>query len=161
MGSNEGRDGNAPVGVLALAGIEAENGRERIMTLLGNIVWFLFGGVWAAIGYILGGVGLCITIIGIPFGVQSFKLAVAVLAPFGKEVVPAPDANSPLRVLFNILWIILFGWEIALTHLLLALLLGITIIGIPFAVQNIKLIPLALLPFGRDLVEARPLHDRT
>ncbi len=125
------------------------------MTLLGNVVWFLFGGIWAAIGYIVGGVVLCITVIGIPFGLQSFKLAVAVLAPFGKEVVAAPDANSPLRILFNVLWLVLFGWEIALSHLFWALLLGITIIGIPFAVQNLKLIPLALIPFGRDLVETR------
>lgn len=122
------------------------------MTLIGNVIWFLFGGLWAAIGYIAGGVVLCITIVGIPFGLQSFKLAVAVLAPFGKEVVANRNAERPLYVLFDILWLILFGWVIALNHLIWAVLLGITIIGIPFAVQNLKLIPLALLPFGRDLV---------
>jgi uncharacterized membrane protein YccF (DUF307 family) len=121
------------------------------MTLLGNIVWFIFGGIWSAIGYFIGGFLLCLTIVGIPFGVQSFKLGVAVLAPFGKEVVELPDANSPLRVLFNIVWILLFGWELALNHLFWALLFAITIVGIPFAVQHIKLIPLCLLPFGRDL----------
>lgn len=121
------------------------------MNLLLNILWFIFGGIWAAIFYVFGGFFLCITIVGIPFGLQAFKLAGAVLAPFGKEVVERPDANSPLRVLFNIAWILLFGWEIAVSHLFWALFLAITIIGIPFAIQNVKLIPLGLMPFGRTL----------
>lgn len=121
------------------------------MSLLGNIIWLIFGGLVAAIGYFIGGLGMCLTIIGIPFGIQSFKLGVAVLTPFGREIVELPNANSPLRLIFNILWIILFGWGIALAHLAAAAILAITIIGIPFAWQNIKLIPLALLPFGRDL----------
>ena len=120
------------------------------MSILGNIVWFIFGGLWAAIGYVIGGIGLCITIIGIPMGLQSFKLAGAVLTPFGKEVREVEDANSPLRIIFNVIWILLFGWEIAMGHLFFAVILGITIIGIPFAIQNLKLIPLALLPFGRE-----------
>lgn len=121
------------------------------MSLLGNIIWFIFGGVWAAIGYFIGGIGLCITIIGIPFGLMSFRLGVAVLAPFGKKVVELPEANSPLRIVFNIIWIVFFGWEITVGHLIFALILAITVIGIPFAVQHIKLIPLSLLPFGRTL----------
>ena len=121
------------------------------MSLLGNIIWLIFGGLIAGLGYILGGVLLCLTIIGIPFGVQSIKLGIATFAPFGKEVVELPQANSCLRVVFNVLWLVLFGWEIALAHLMSAVILAITIIGIPFAVQHIKLIPLALLPFGRDL----------
>lgn len=121
------------------------------MSLLGNIIWLIFGGFIAGLGYIIGGFLLCITIIGIPFGLQSIKIGVATFAPFGKEVVELDNANSPLRVLFNIIWIILFGWEIAIAHLFGAILLGITIIGIPFALQHIKLIPLALFPFGRDL----------
>jgi uncharacterized membrane protein YccF (DUF307 family) len=121
------------------------------MSLLGNIVWFIFGGIWAAIGYAVGGLLLCLTVVGIPFGLQSFKLAGAVLAPFGKDVVELPDANSPLRIVFNVIWIFLFGWVIAVNHLFWAIVLGITIIGIPFAVQHIKLIPLSLLPFGREL----------
>lgn len=122
------------------------------MSLLGNIIWLIFGGFFAGLGYIIGGLLLCITIVGIPFGLQSIKLGVATFTPFGKEIVEGEHANSPLRVIFNIIWIILFGWEIALAHLGGALLLAITIIGIPFALQHIKLIPLALLPFGRDLV---------
>ena len=122
------------------------------MTLLGNIIWLIFGGLLSGLGYIIGGLVLCLTIIGIPFGVQSIKLGVATFCPFGKEIVEGPHANSPLRVILNIVWIVLFGWEIALSHLLHAAILAITIIGIPFALQHVKLIPLALFPFGRDLV---------
>ncbi len=121
------------------------------MSLLGNILWLILGGFFAGLGYIIGGLLLCLTIIGIPFGVQSIKLGVATMVPFGKEVVESPHANSTLRVIFNLIWLILFGWEIALTHLVSALILAVTIIGLPFAKQHIKLIPLALLPFGRDL----------
>ena len=121
------------------------------MSCLGNVIWLIFGGLVVGIGYIIGGVLLCLTIIGIPFGVQSIKLGIATFAPFGKEVVEGDNANSPLRLVFNIIWLVFFGWEIAVAHLISALVLAITIIGIPFAVQHIKLIPLALLPFGRDL----------
>jgi len=125
------------------------------MSLIGNIVWFVFGGFLAAIWYFIAGTLLCITIVGIPFGLQLFKIGVSVLAPFGKEVVEGDHANSPLRIIFNILWILIFGWELALNHLIFALLLGITIIGIPFAVQHVKLIPLALVPFGRHMEPIR------
>ena len=121
------------------------------MSLLGNIIWLVFGGFFAGLGYIIGGLLLCITVVGIPFGMQSIKIGVATFVPFGKEVVEGPHANSPLRVLFNLVWLVLFGWEIALAHLAGAFLLGITVIGIPFALQHIKLIPLALFPFGRSL----------
>ena len=122
------------------------------MSILGNILWLILGGFFAGLGHIIGGLLLCLTIIGIPFGVQSIKLGVATMVPFGKEVVESPHANSTLRVIFNLAWLILFGWEIALTHLVSALILAVTIIGLPFAKQHIKLIPLALFPFGRDLI---------
>lgn len=121
------------------------------MSLLGNIVWLIFGGLIAGLGYIIGGLLICITIIGIPFGIQTMKIGVATLTPFGKEIVELDDANSVTRLVLNVIWLILFGWEIALAHAGSALVLAITIIGIPFAVQHLKLIPLALLPFGRDL----------
>lgn len=121
------------------------------MSLIGNIIWLIFGGLIAGLGYIIGGLLTCLTIIGIPFGLQSIKLGFATFAPFGKEVVEGPHANSTLRVIFNVIWLLLFGWEITLAHLLSALILAITIIGLPFAKQHIKLIPLALMPFGRDL----------
>lgn len=121
------------------------------MSLLGNILWLIFGGFIVGVGYIIGGLIWCITIIGIPFGFQSIKLGVANFAPFGKEVVTTPKAGSALYIILDIIWAILFGWEIALIHLTSAVLLTITIIGIPFAKQHIKLLPLALLPFGREL----------
>lgn len=121
------------------------------MSFLGNVLWFVFGGFVAAIGYFLAGLVLCFTIVGIPFGLMSMRLGLASLAPFGKRVVERPNANSPLRIVFNVVWIFFFGWEIVVGHLLAAILLGITIIGLPFAKQHLKLIPLALLPFGRDL----------
>lgn len=121
------------------------------MSLIGNILWLIFGGLLVGLGYIIGGLVTCLTIIGIPFGLQSIKIGFATFAPFGKDVVEGPHANSSLRVIFNVIWLLLFGWEIALAHLISALILAITIIGIPFAKQHIKLIPLALMPFGRDL----------
>lgn len=121
------------------------------MSTIGNIVWLIFGGLITALGYIFGGLLLCITIVGIPFGLQSVKIGIATLTPFGKEVVELDSANSTSRVLFNLLWIVLFGWGIALAHLLSAAILTITIVGIPFAKQHIKLIPLSLFPFGRIL----------
>lgn len=122
------------------------------MSTLGNIIWLICGGFFTGLGYILSGLLLCLTVVGIPFGLQSIKLGVATMAPFGKRVVATHNADSPLRVLFNILWLLLFGWEIAVAHLLWALLLALTVIGLPFAKQHIKLIPLALFPFGRELV---------
>lgn len=123
----------------------------RTMSLLGNIVWLIFGGLIAGLGYILGGLLTCLTIIGIPFGIQAMKIGVATFAPFGKEIVELPEANRPLRLILNVIWLVLFGWEIALAHATSALILAITIIGIPFALQHLKLVPLALLPFGRTL----------
>jgi uncharacterized membrane protein YccF (DUF307 family) len=121
------------------------------MSLFGNIIWLIFGGFIAGLGYILGGLLLCVTIVGIPFGMQAIKIGVATLTPFGKEIVEGENANSPLRIVFNLIWLVLFGWEIAVAHLIGAIILGITVIGIPFALQHIKLIPLALFPFGRNL----------
>ena len=121
------------------------------MSLLGNIVWLIFGGLIAGLGYIIGGLGLCLTIVGIPFGIQSMRLGVATFAPFGKELHTRDDADSPLRLILNVLWLVLFGWEIALAHLVHAAILAITVIGIPFALQHVKLVPMALLPLGRDL----------
>ncbi len=121
------------------------------MTCLGNILWLIFGGLFAGLGYIIGGLLLMITIIGIPFGIQSIKLGISNFAPFGKAVTESGDAWSGLNLIFNIIWVILFGWEIALIHLTSAAILFITIIGIPFAKQHWKLIPLALIPFGREL----------
>ena len=121
------------------------------MSLIGNIIWLIFGGFLSGLGYILGGLILCITIVGIPFGVANIKLGIATFAPFGKELKTRPEADGCLNTIMNLIWLIFFGWEIALLHLIHAVILAITIIGIPFAKQHIKLIPLALLPLGRRL----------
>ncbi|NJL49107.1 MAG: YccF domain-containing protein [Leptolyngbyaceae cyanobacterium SM2_5_2] len=120
------------------------------MSLLGNIIWLIFGGFLAGLGYILGGILLCLTIIGIPFGIQAIKLGGATMTPFGRKIVEDNNPNSILKIILNVVWMIFVGWEIALAHLFHAVLLAITIIGLPFAKQHIKLIPMALLPFGRD-----------
>ena len=121
------------------------------MSCLGNIIWLIAGGFLAGLGYILGGLLLCLTIIGIPFGLQSIKIGIANFAPFGKEIVETSDPWRATNLVMNLVWLILFGWGITLIHLTSALILTLTIIGIPFAKQHLKLIPLALLPFGRDL----------
>jgi len=119
------------------------------MNLLGNLLFFIFGGFLIFLGYLLGGIVLCLTIIGIPFGIQCFKLAGGVLAPFGREVRETEPPGGTLALILNIIWIILPGLELAIMHLCLALFFALTIIGIPFAAQHLKLLPLALLPFGR------------
>ncbi|ACK65192.1 protein of unknown function DUF307 [Rippkaea orientalis PCC 8801] len=121
------------------------------MSLLGNIIWLIFGGFLAGLGYILGGILICLTIIGIPFGQQAIKLGIATMTPFGREIVVTESAGTVLNTIFNIIWVIVVGWSIALAHLMGGLTLAITIIGIPFALQHFKLIPLALFPFGREL----------
>jgi len=121
------------------------------VSVLGNIIWLIFGGFFTGLGYIIGGLALCLTIIGIPFGLQSIKLGAATMTPFGMEIVPSENGGGAFRPLFNIIWLVLFGWEIAVGHLVAAVVLGITIIGLPFARQHLKLLPLALFPFGREL----------
>ena len=119
------------------------------MSFIGNIIWLIFGGLLAGLGYIIGGIALCATIVGIPFGIQAIKIGFATFAPFGREVRDYENANSVGSTIFNMIWIILFGWEIAVAHLVHGIILAITIVGLPFAKQHFKLIPLALLPFGR------------
>ena len=126
------------------------------MNLLGNIVFFVFGGFIIFFGYVLGGIILCITIVGIPFGFQCFKLAGGVLAPFGRDVFETEPPGGPLSLLLNIIWIILPGLELAIMHLILAAFFALTIVGFPLAVQHIKLVKVALLPFGhvmRDVAD--------
>jgi uncharacterized membrane protein YccF (DUF307 family) len=121
------------------------------MSLLGNIIWLIFGGFLAGLGYIVGGLLLCLTIIGIPFGLQAIRLGIATMAPFGKSLTQEQSLTGCLPAVFNVIWILLFGWEIAIAHLVSAGILAITIVGIPFAAQHIKLIPMALLPFSYKL----------
>ena len=124
------------------------------MSLIGNVVFFIFGGFLIFIGYVLGGIVLCLTIIGIPFGFMCFRLAGAVIAPFGREVRETEPPSGAVALIMNIIWIILPGLELAIIHLVLALFFALTIVGLPIAAQHVKLVKLALLPFGhvmRDL----------
>lgn len=119
------------------------------MSILGNIIWLLFGGIVMFIEYIVAGVLMCLTIIGIPFGIQIFKLSTLAIWPFGSTVVNTPQSNGCLNTFMNVLWIFLGGIWIAVSHLLFGVLFAITIIGIPFAKQHFKLAGLAITPFGK------------
>jgi uncharacterized membrane protein YccF (DUF307 family) len=121
------------------------------MNLLLNVIWLILGGFIVVIAYLLGGILLCLTIIGIPFGIACFKLAGLALAPFGREIREKEPPGGALAVIMNVIWIILPGLELATFHLLMALVLAITIIGLPLAAQHLKMVRLALLPFGFEV----------
>jgi len=116
------------------------------MSLIGNLVWLLLGGFIAAIAWAIAGLLLCVTVVGIPFGIQCFKIASLSLSPFGREI--NVGSFGAIGLLGNILWIVLLGWELCLLHLSTGALLCITVVGIPFGMQHFKLASLALLPFG-------------
>lgn len=116
------------------------------MHLLGNIIWIVLGGFISAILWFVAGVLCCLTFVGIPFGIQCFKIASFVLSPFGRDVEIRGFGFGGL--IGNIIWIILLGWELCITHLTTGLILCITIIGIPFGKQHFKLAKLSLIPFG-------------
>lgn len=122
------------------------------MKLIGNVIWIVFGGLGLALEYFTAGMVLCITIIGIPFGLQAFKIGFLALLPFGQKAVDGIGEPGCLSVVMNIIWIPLAGIWIALSHLVLGILFCITIIGIPFGFQHFKLMGLALVPFGKDIV---------
>ncbi|MDR1609930.1 MAG: YccF domain-containing protein [Candidatus Symbiothrix sp.] len=121
------------------------------MRLLGNIIWLVFGGIFVSIGYLLASIPLIITIIGIPFGIQTVKLAILALWPFGKTIKDRGNSGGCLCLVMNIIWLVFGGLEICLLHLFLGLLFCITIIGIPFGKQHFKLAALALTPFGKEI----------
>lgn len=126
-----------------------------IMNIIGNLVWLLFGGLFAAFGYFIGGLALCVTVIGIPWGLQCFKLAGLVLWPFGKQVVSDTRQAGCLSTLFNIIWIVCGGWYTALVHIFMGLLLCLTVIGLPWGKQHFKLIEISLMPFGKRVIDER------
>ena len=118
-----------------------------------NLLWLLLGGIFTAAEYVLASLLMMITIVGIPFGMQTLKLAGLALWPFGKEVRSGERSSGCLYVLMNVLWILLGGIWISLSHLVFGALLCITVIGIPFGLQHFKLAALALTPFGKDIVD--------
>lgn len=122
------------------------------MSFLGNIVWLIFGGLLMSLSYLLLGILYCLTIIGLPIGLQLFKLASLSLSPFGREAIDRNGAMGCWPLCLNLLWIVFGGIEMALTHALLGLIFCITIVGIPFGMQHFKLALLALMPFGKEIV---------
>ena len=124
------------------------------MKLLGNIIWLLFGGLFLAMGYIFRGLLLCITIIGIPFGLQILKLSGLALWPFGKEVRNKEQSTGCLNTGMNLIWILIGGIWLALTHAIIGVIFCITIVGIPFGKQHFKLASIILTPFGREVVSS-------
>lgn len=122
------------------------------MKVLGNLIWLIFGGIIIAIEYFIGSLALFITIIGVPFGIQTLKMAALAVWPFGRDTRVQSRASGCLYILMNVIWLLCGGIWIALTHAIFGLLLCITIIGIPFGLQHFKLTSVALNPFGRDII---------
>jgi uncharacterized membrane protein YccF (DUF307 family) len=122
------------------------------MNILGNLIWLIFGGIIIAIEYFIGSIILMLTIVGIPFGIQTLKMASMALWPFGRDTRVDARASGCLYILMNIIWLLTGGLWIAATHAIFGILLCITIIGIPFGLQHFKLTAIALSPFGRDIV---------
>lgn len=131
------------------------------MQLLGNILWFIFAGLPLFLGYLVAGLAMCVTIVGIPFGLQAFKLAVFSAWPFGRVVVELPHETGCLTLIGNLLWLVIAGVWLALWHIVAGLILCLTIIGIPFGLASFRMAVLALLPFGKSILtqdEARRLQ---
>ncbi len=124
------------------------------MRLVLNVIWLVFGGVWLALGYVVAGVVCCILIVTIPFGVASFRIAGYALWPFGSTAIRKPNAGVG-SALGNVIWLVVAGFWLAIGHVVTAFAQAITIIGIPLAIANLKMIPLSLAPLGKDIVATR------
>ncbi len=135
---------------------ERQGWRMRVVL---NVIWLLFSGLWLAIGYTIAAIVCFILIITIPFGIASLRIANFALWPFGRRLVDRRDAGVA-SVIGNVLWILLAGWWLALGHLFTGITLCLTIIGIPLGLANFKLIPVALLPLGRQIVDVDDPYAR-
>jgi len=121
------------------------------MNSVGNIFWLLLGGIIIAIIYYIVGMLMCITLIGIPFGIQLFKLGTYALWPFGHELVNGPNELGCVSVVMNLIWILLGWWEIAILHVVFGLIFLVTIVGIPFGVQHFRMAIGSIFPFGKEI----------
>jgi uncharacterized membrane protein YccF (DUF307 family) len=137
------------------------------LSLLLNILWMIFGGVWMAIGWLIAAVIMAITIVGIPWARAAFNIAAYALLPFGRRAVSRAEhlgrddiGTGPLGFLGNLIWLVLAGWWLALGHLITAIVLAVTIIGIPFAWAHLKLAGIALWPIGKMIVDADDVPPR-
>ncbi|MEN9919168.1 MAG: hypothetical protein RL662_1604 [Bacteroidota bacterium] len=123
------------------------------MKTAGNLIWLLLGGFAVALEYIIGSIALMLTIVGIPFALQTLKLGMLAAWPFGSRVITVKDSSGCLNLFLNIIWIIFGGFWIALTHAVIGVLLCVTVVFIPFGLQHFKFIKLGLFPFGKQVVE--------
>ncbi|MFE9743749.1 YccF domain-containing protein [Saccharothrix saharensis] len=121
------------------------------MRLILNLIWLVLSGFWLAVGYVVAGVVCCVLIVTIPWGLASFRIANYALWPFGRTVVDRPGAGAP-SLLGNIIWIVVAGIWLAIGHVVTGALLCVTIIGIPLGVANFKLVPVSLMPLGKEIV---------
>ncbi|KRV50811.1 hypothetical protein AQ490_13690 [Wenjunlia vitaminophila] len=116
-----------------------------------NVIWLIFSGIWLAIAYVVAGIVCCLLIITIPFGIASFRIAGYALWPFGRTTVVRRDAGA-MSAIGNVIWILVAGWWLALSHVVTGIVLCLTIVGIPLGIANFKLIPVSLVPLGRQIV---------
>lgn len=136
--------------------LRAHNGRVR--TVL-NIIWLVLSGFWLFLGYVAAGIVLCILIVTIPWGIASFRIAGYALWPFGRTIV-AKRNSGVWSFLGNVVWVILAGWWLALAHIVSGIVLCITIIGIPLGIADFKMVPISLMPLGKDIVSTRGDFDQ-
>jgi uncharacterized membrane protein YccF (DUF307 family) len=122
-----------------------------------NVIWLLLSGLWLAIGYVLAGIVCCILIVTIPFGIASFRIAAYALWPFGRTIIDKPGAGAG-SVIGNVIWIIFAGLWLAIAHIVSGVALCITIIGIPFGIANFKMVPISLVPLGKQIVRTDDLR---
>ena len=122
------------------------------MRLILNVLWLVLSGFWMFLGYLFAGVLMCLTVIGIPFGIAAFRIGVYALWPFGRRVVDKPTAGLGSAI-GNVLWLVLAGWWLALGHITTGIALCISIIGIPLGLASFKLVPVSLLPLGKEIVD--------
>ena len=127
------------------------------MKFILNVIWLVLSGFWLAVGYAAAGLVLCLLIVTIPWGIASFRMANYVLWPFGRTVVPRADAGTA-SLLGNIIWLLLAGWWLALAHAASGIALCVTVIGIPMGIADFKMVPLALMPLGKDIVPSDSVH---
>jgi uncharacterized membrane protein YccF (DUF307 family) len=129
-----------------------------MMRLALDVLWLVLAGLWMAVGWAVAGLLVCLTVVGIPFGLQALKLAGFVLWPFGRTLVPSPSRSRGLSVLANVVWFVLAGWWLALGHLLTGALLCLTVIGLPLGLANVKIAAAAVAPFGKEVARIGDLR---
>ncbi len=125
---------------------------NETMNLILNIIWLLFGGIWLALGYVLAGIVCCLLIVTIPFGIASFRIAAYAFWPFGRTVVDRGGSPGLLSTVGNVIWLVVAGVWIAVGHILTAIPMFISIIGIPLGIANLKMVPISLMPLGKVIV---------